>query len=113
MNEIEKVKLIFLIGCIGFRILFLIIAKNINIKYLPIMGLIAIPISISLIYQYIKKTRKTGAFNNVVWWDNIRPIHAFAYGLFAYMAINKLSYAWIPLLFDVSLGLIAHIYHYY
>jgi len=113
MNEIQKIKLKYLIGCLGIRTLFAIIAKNINPEYLPIMGLIAIPISISFIYQFIKKERTRGAFNNVVWWDSIRPVHAFNYGLFAFMALNKSSHAWIPLLFDVLVGLSAHMYHYY
>jgi hypothetical protein len=113
MNEIETIKLKYLIGCLGIRTLFAIIAKYINKKYLPFMGIFAIIISMSFIYQFITKERTHGAFNNKIWWDNIRPIHAFNYGLFGFLAINKSSYAWIFLLFDVFIGLGGHLYHYY
>jgi hypothetical protein len=113
MKEIEIIKLKYLIGCLGIRTLFVIIAKYINKKYLPLMGIIAVFISISFMYQFIKKERTQGAFNNKIWWDNIRPIHAFNYGLFAFMAISKSSNSWIVLLFDVFVGLTAHFYHYY
>jgi hypothetical protein len=111
MKDIQKTILIFLFGCIGIRTIFLIMSKNINKDYLPYMGYIAILISISLIYQFIKKERKMGAFNNEVWWDKLRPIHAINYAIFAYMAINKSSNAWIPLLIDVIIGLSAHLYY--
>ena len=111
MKEIEIIKLKFLIGCIGIRTLFVIITKNINKDYLPYIGYIGLLISISFVYQFITKKRIVGAFNNKVWWDKLRPIHAINYGLFAYMAINKSSHAWIPLLIDVIIGLSAHLYY--
>ncbi len=113
MKEIEIIKLKYLVGCLGIRTLFAIMAKYANKKYLPFMGLISIIISISFIYQFITKERTQGAFNNKVWWDNIRPIHAFNYGLFGLLAINKSSNAWLFLLFDVLIGLGGHLHHYY
>jgi hypothetical protein len=111
MKDIHKRILLFVVGCIGIRTFFVITAKNINKDYLPYMGYIAVLISISFIYQFIKKERIIGAFNNEIWWDKLRPIHAINYGVFAYMAINKSSNAWIPLLFDVIIGLTAHLYY--
>jgi hypothetical protein len=48
-----------------------------------------------------------------IWWNNLRPIHAILYILFAISAINKKSYSWIFLLIDVILGLTMFLYHHY
>ncbi len=112
MNNIQKRILLFLIGCIGVRTLFVIMAKNINKDYLPYMGYIAIIISIGFMYIFLTNSRKTGpeVFGDKIWWDNLRPVHSINYAIFAYMAINKSSNAWIPLLVDVIIGFSAHIY---
>ena len=111
MNDYQKKILLFLIVCIGTRTSFVVLAKNININYLPYMGYGAIIISSSLTYIYLTKARKKGLFGDKVWWDSLRPVHAFNYGLFAYLAINKSSCSWFPLLVDVIIGLSAFLYH--
>jgi hypothetical protein len=101
--------LLFLIGCVGVRTALAIFAKTINIKYLPYIGYLALIPAIGFIYIYLTGSRKTGAevFGDMIWWNDIRPIHAVLYILFALYAINKKSYAWIILLIDVIFGLLA------
>jgi hypothetical protein len=107
MNDLQKRFLLFLIGCIGMRSLFVIVAKKIDIKFLPYLGYLALLPAVGFIYIYVTGSRKTGAevFGEKIWWNNLRPLHALLYGLFAYNAINKNQDAWIYLLVDVIIGL--------
>jgi hypothetical protein len=113
MNDRQKQLLVFFIGCIGIRTLFVYIAKNINKDYLPYMGYIFIVIAINMIYIYINKSRQIGILGQNIWWDNLRPIHIINYAIFAHMAINKSPNAWIILLVDVIIGLSAHLYYHH
>ncbi len=115
MNNIQKRFLLFLIGCIGLRSLFVVIAKNIDIKYLPYLGYLALLPTLGFIYIFATDSRKTGAevFGGKIWWNNLRPVHALLYGLFAYNAITSNRGAWIYLLIDVLIGLFSFlIFHY-
>jgi hypothetical protein len=115
MNHLQQRFLMFLIGCIGIRSLFVIIAKYINTKYLKYLGYLALLPAIGFIYIYLTGTRKTGAevFGEKIWWNNLRPIHSILYFLFAYNAIIGNRQSWIYLLVDVSIGLISFLLHHY
>jgi len=91
------------------------LAKIININYLPLMGYLAILPAVGFTYIFLTGSRKTGAevFGGKIWWNNLRPIHAILYALFAYNAINKNPNSWKILLADVILGLIAFIIFHY
>lgn len=104
---------LFLIGCIGSRSLLAYITKNVNVDYLPYFGIIAFIIAISWIYLFISGARTTGpeVFGEQIWWNNIRPLHALIYLLFAYNAINKNQNSYIYLVIDVIVALIAFIVH--
>lgn len=115
MNNLQKTFLIFLIGCIGVRFLFVIIAKYINRKYLKYLGYTALLPAIGFMYIYLTGSRKTGleTFGKKIWWNNLRPIHSILYFLFAYYAIMGNKDSWIYLLVDVLIGLTSFlIYHY-
>ncbi len=115
MNHLRERFLMFLIGCIGVRSLFVLIAKYINIKYLKYLGYLALLPAIGFIYIYVTGSRKTGAetFGEKIWWNHLRPIHAILYFLFAYNAIIGNKQSWIYLFIDVLIGLISFlIYHY-
>jgi len=115
MKDIQKRFLLFLLLCLPIRIIFVLVAKTINKKYLPYGGYIGLIISIGFAYIYIFNKRKTGneTFGKKIWWNSLRPIHSLIYLIFAYLAINKKKTAYIPLLFDVIIGLISFlIYHY-
>ena len=116
MNTIQKRFLLFLIGCIGTRTLFVYLAKKANTTYLMYMGYLALLPAIGFIYLYLTGTRKTGpeVFGDKIWWNDLRPIHGLLYLLFAYNAINGNKNAWIYLLVDVIVGLTSFIwFHYY
>jgi len=103
----------FLIGCIGVRTLFVIVAKYINPKYLKYLGYLALLPAIGFMYIYLTGSRKTGAetFGQKIWWNNLRPIHSILYFLFAYNAIAGNNNAWMYLLVDVLIGLVSFLIH--
>ena len=115
MNHLQQRMLMFLIGCIGTRSLFVIIAKYVNTQYLKYMGYLALLPAIGFIYIYLTGSRKTGpeTFGEKIWWNNLRPVHSMLYFLFAYNAINGNKQAWIYLLVDVLFGLISFLIHHY
>ena len=107
--------LLFLIGCIGVRSLFVVIAKYINTTYLKYLGYLALLPAIGFIYIYLTGSRKIGGetFGEKIWWNNLRPVHAILYLLFAYNAIRGNKQAWIYLFVDVLIGLISFSIHHY
>lgn len=114
MNNIQKRFLLFLFGCITIRSLFVYISKTIDIKYLPILGYIALLPSLGFMYIYLLNKRKTGVevFGEKIWWNSLRPVHSIIYILFAYNAIKKnRNIASKILLFDVVLGLFSFIFY--
>jgi len=114
MNNIQKRFLLFIFGCIVVRLFLVWIAKT-QLKYLRYLGYLAILLALGFIIIYIFGLRITGGevFGEKIWWNSLRPVHAFLWGLFAFMAIKGNKKAWIILLIDVLIGLFAFlIYHY-
>ena len=115
MNNIQKRFLLFLIGCIGVRSLFVVIAKNIDIKYLQYLGFLALLPALGFAYIYLTGSRQTGkeVFGEKIWWNDLRPLHSLLYFLFAYNAIIGNKNSWIYLLIDVVIGIISFLnFHY-
>ena len=108
MNELKKM-LLFLIGCIGIRSLFVVIAKYINVKYLKYLGYLALLPATGFMYIYLSGITGLGAFGEKIWWNHLRPVHSILYFLFAYNAIKGNKQAWIYLLADVVIALISYI----
>ena len=106
--------LLFLGLCIPTRLLIVYISKisrKENIKYLGYLSLI---LATGFLLIYIFSLRKTGleTFGKKIWWNNLRPLHALLYYLFAYLAINGNKDAWKALLIDTVVGLNSFfIYH--
>ena len=96
MNSIQKRFILFLVGCMGTRILFTLLAKNADIQYLPILGYIALLPAIGFFYIYVTDSRKTGleVGGGKIWWNYLRPLHSILYFLFAYNAITKHANSW-------------------
>ena len=116
MNDIQKRFLLFIIGCIGTRSLFVYVAKNAGPKYLPLLGYLALLPAIGFMYIYLTGSRKTGkeVFGEKIWWNDLRPIHSLFYFLFAYNAITGNTKSWMYLLVDVIFGLVSFlVFHYY
>ena len=115
MDKLQKRFVLFLIGCIGARVLLAYVAKVIDLEYLPLIGIGALVIGIGFIYIYITGARKTGVEvgGGKIWWNSLRPVHGMIYLVVAYYAINKERVAWKFLAIDVIIGLIAFLtYHY-
>jgi hypothetical protein len=115
MNNIQKRFLLFLIGCIGVRSLFVVVAKTISTNYLKYLGYLALIVAAGFLYIFITGSRPTGqeVFGDKIWWNNLRPIHATLYLLFAYNAIIGNRNAWQFLFVDVIIGLTAFlVFHY-
>lgn len=115
LTNIQKRWVLFLVGCIGIRLFFVYLARTLSQEWLRIMGYLALIPMIGFLLIYWFDLRKTGAevFGDKIWWNNLRPIHAGLYGIFAWMAIQCDRRAWIPLLVDVTLGLIAFLHHHF
>jgi len=115
MNTIHKRILLFLIGCIGTRSFLVYIAKTTDVNYLPYLGYLALLPAAGFMYIFITGIRKTGleVFGEKIWWNNLRPVHALLYTLFAYNAIQKNKNSWMILLADVLFGLVSFLWHHY
>jgi len=116
MNQIQKRFLLFLVGCIGMRTLFVFIAKNTSVTYLPYLGYLALLPAVGFTYIYLTGSRKTGqeVFGEKIWWNDLRPLHSVLYFLFAYNAIERNKNSWVYLLIDVIIGLFSFlIFHYF
>jgi hypothetical protein len=116
MKEIQKRMLLFLVGCIGVRLLLVFIAKYSSETIQHLLGIVALCISIGFMYFYISGARTTGpeTFGDKIWWNDLRPVHAVLYLLFTIMVFTSMrKYAWIVLLIDVMIGLTAFIYFHY
>ena len=109
----NKRVLLFLIGCIGSRVLFAYLAKIASATVLPYMGVVGAMIAIGFTYIWVTGSRTTGpeTFGKPIWWNDMRPIHATLYALFAYKAIRKEMDAWKYLAIDVVFGLVVYLLH--
>jgi hypothetical protein len=107
--------LFFLLGCIGLRFLFVILAYSASPTVLPYYGFAALVPAIGFVLIYIFGWRKTGVEvgGEQIWWNSLRPVHAAFYGAFAAAAIGKKPWAWVFLLADVLLGLCAWTHHHF
>ena len=64
-------------------------------------------------YQYISKIRKKGAFNQSIWWDFLRPIHALNFLIISILLFYKYKNTYLLSLFDTFLGIPFHFYYRY
>ena len=110
-NKTKRI-LLFLIGCMGMRSAFVWLAYA-RPEFLPLMGAIAVIPFVGFLAIYFGGLRKTGAevFGERIWWNDLRPVHATLYGLFAILALNRDERAWIVLLIDVVIGFTAFVSH--
>ena len=97
--------LLFIFLCIPFRIFLVYIAKY-KQKYLKFLSFFAIIIGIGFIYFYFSGTRKIGleTFGELIWWNDLRLVHAFNFLTFSILTYFKPNIAFLPLLFDVIIG---------
>jgi hypothetical protein len=101
--------------CVIVRFLLVILAKYIDIAYLPILGYIALIPAIGFILIFLTDSRKSGleVGNKAIWWNRFRPIHGILYLLFVIYAIKREQNSWMVLLLDVIIGILLFINKYY
>jgi hypothetical protein len=105
---------LFIIGCIPIRLLLVWLTYNLNIKYLPILGLLLFIIGFGFGFLYFGNLRLTAPeAGGKTWWHNYRLIHGMLYLTASIYAFQGKNTAWIPLLFDVLLGIMVSIVRYY
>lgn len=108
----DKRTALFLFGCMGSRLGLVWVAKN-HPELLPVMGILALGISIGFMYIWANGLRKTGIemFGEKIWWNDMRPVHSILWALFAFMALTGNEHAWKILLLDVTIGFGAWVNH--
>lgn len=104
-------KYFFLFACIPIRILFVIIAKYLPLKYYPYASILSLFPAFGFLIQYFGDFRKHGAFGQKIWWKQQRIIHSILYFVFSYMTYTYNRRAYIVLLLDVCFGCISFINH--
>ena len=107
---LNKRMIVFLVGCIGVRLLIALVArwvgKNANWA-LPFMGALALLVSVGFISIFLGDFRKVGReAGGKIWWNDFRPIHGVMYLLFAIYAFKRRAYSWRVLLVDAIIGLL-------
>ena len=115
LTSIQKRFLLFLGGCIPIRLLFVFVAWSISIKYLPLLGYIALLPAIGFLYLFVSGKRQTGleTQGQPIWWVNFRPIHGILYLLFFIYAIKGIRKSYLFLLIDVLIGLLLFLWFHY
>lgn len=110
-----KRALLFLVGCIGMRSLIAYAAWIVPSTYLPYLGAAALIPVIGWLYILITGSRKTGleVGGELIWWNNLRPLHAANYAAFAAAAFMRNRNAYMFLVWDVILGLGAWLNHHF
>lgn len=109
--ELQQTLLAFLIGCMGARLLLVYVAKTLNKKWLRVAGYLAIFPIFGFLYIFLTGVRNNlGAFGEKIWWNELRPVHAILYALFAYFAIQGKRYAWMYLFADAIISLVAFLW---
>lgn len=98
---------LFLFGCIPARLALCLLAYNLNKKNLPYLGILLALIGISFLYLFFTKSRMNAPeANGETWWANYRLIHGMLYITASIYALRGENITWIPLLIDVSFGLV-------
>jgi hypothetical protein len=115
--KLQKRFIMFLVGCIGIRVLMVYISKYGSYNLNLFLAVIALFISIGFFRIYFGGLRKVGleTQGDPIWWNHLRPIHGFLYLLFSIMVFTNIyyNYAWIVLAFDVMIGLFAFLHFHY
>ena len=104
----------FLIGCIGVRLIFVIAAKFANQRTLEYMGYAALIPAAGMLYLWLTGSRMSGMeAGGKIWWHSWRIVHSALYFAFAYSAVIAHSRrAYMYLAADVIVALCLFFAHY-
>ena len=106
---------VFIIFCIGSRLPFTMLSAIAATWLLRILGVVALFPVLGWFYFIFIGARDRGfeIFNQLIWWKDLRPLHMFLWGFFAYLALTGNHKAWIILLIDSMIGLSAFLIHHH
>lgn len=113
-SALKKRFALFLFGCIPMRLALAALAYYGGKWVVNTMALIALIISIGFMIIFLGgfRTRGIETGGELIWWNAIRPIHAFLYLAFGIMVFSGMRHnAWKALLIDAILGLSAFLYY--
>ena len=102
--------MLFLLGCVPVRLLFVYLATT---KYKHALAYALTIPTLGFIYLYVTDTRNTGpeTFGQPIWWKDLRIFHAALYIWYIQSAFRECTDAYIPLALDVALGVVAFVHH--
>lgn len=115
MLNIKNRIFLFLFGCIPVRLFLVFLAKYGDKQIKNILSIITFIIGTGFLTIYFGGFRKTGVETggNIIWWNDLRPVHAIIYYGFSISNYYGYKNAWQILLFDVFVGLSSFlIFHY-
>ena len=113
LNSLQNKLILFMVFCMSFRIILALIAKYIDKKYLESFGYLLLFLAMGFIIVFITDLRGRGAFNQKIWWNHLRPIHSLLYFIAAFYAIKNDRRAWMVLLLDAGIGLMAFLVNHF
>jgi hypothetical protein len=115
MEQINKRRLFFLLGCVPTRLFIVYLAKTSTTRpfFLNCMAVLSSIPMIGFLYLYMTKSRMTGmeTYGQPIWWHELRIVHFLFYLAFITMVFATPRLAYIPLLFDVIMGTMAFFIH--
>jgi len=98
--------LLFLLCCIPLRILIATAPLYVSKALMPYLGVLLLAISVSFFTLYFGNLRLDAPEGGgVTWWSDYRLLHGSLYFTGAIYAFQGKTIAWIPLAFDVLLGI--------
>jgi hypothetical protein len=111
MNNIFKRIFLFLLGCMGTRLALTYFAMRDPNIILPYFGIPALVIAFGFSIIYNMGWRKTGVevLGDKIWWNYLRPVHAFLWFKIGILALMKDPNTWMYLLLDTIIGLVAFV----
>lgn len=115
MNTFQELTLKYIVGCVGSRILFSCLLQYAPEMILPALYFLCAAISLGFggLWLFGLRTEK-GAFNNRIWWNSLRVVHAFFFILSSWFLYKKKQYlAATVILLDTSFGIGAYFIHHY
>ena len=110
MNNIQKRFVLFLGGCIPARLFLAYIAKKGNSYMRQSLGVLTFMIASGFLIIYFWNLRQTGVETGgeKIWWNYLRPFHAFMYYYFTYSILfGDKENAWKILIMDTAVGLLS------
>jgi hypothetical protein len=123
MNDKKTRIILFFFVCMVVRIGLILLAKYLNTKYLPYMGLVTLIMGLGFTYIYLfghfKSNPNVGGFGGSVWWNNLRIVHGLLYISFSVIALLTLNKkfkdnkAWVILAVDILIGFISFVNKYF